>query len=83
MTGNVIPFPRRSTTSFPGGPLDLNFYPEKEVETLKALPEIVIDCDLTGWSFHDLVYYAREGELLLWDALNDVDADGNVVPKWK
>lgn len=35
--------------------LDLNFYPEKQVETLKALPEIVLDCDLTGWTFHDLV----------------------------
>ena len=35
--------------------LDLNFYPEKRVETLKALPEIVLDCDLTGWTFHDLV----------------------------
>jgi hypothetical protein len=83
MSDNIIPFPRRSTTLFPDGPIDLSFYPEQEVETLKALPAIVIDCDLTGWSFHDLVYYAREGELLLWAALNEVDDDGYVVPRWK
>jgi hypothetical protein len=64
-------------------PIDLNFYPEKQIETLKALPEIVRDCDLRGWSFYDVVYYAHQGELLLWAALNEVNDDGDVVPRWK
>ena len=30
--------------------IDLNFYPEQQTATLAALPKIVVDCDLTGWT---------------------------------
>ena len=63
--------------------IDLNFYPEQQTATLAALPKIVVDCDLTGWTFYGLVRCAYEAKLMLWDALNHVSNDGVIVPKWK
>ena len=58
--------------------LDLNFYPEKETETLEELSKIVVDCDLAGWSFHIVVRCAYDAKMMLFNTLYYVNEDGEL-----
>ena len=61
--------------------IDLNFYPEKETATLEELPKIVVDCDLAGWSFYDVVRCAYDAKMMLFNALYHVNEDGEL--RWR
>jgi hypothetical protein len=60
--------------------IDFNFYPEGHLEELVPLLNEGVPKD---WTIARFIEEAYNAKLLLWAALNEVNEDGNVVPKWK
>jgi hypothetical protein len=60
--------------------LDLNFYPEKHMDELDGLLDAEVP---NGWTLARLIEETYDAKLMLWDALNRVDDDGRIVPRWK
>jgi hypothetical protein len=68
------------TINLGGHMIDLNFYPEKHMDELDGLLDVEMP---KGWTIGRFIEEAHNARLLLWAALNEVNSDGYVVPKWK
>jgi hypothetical protein len=60
--------------------IDLNFYPEQHMDELDGLTDVEVP---RGWTLGRLIHSAHNARLLLWDVLNRIDGDGNIVPRWR
>jgi hypothetical protein len=65
--------------------LDLNFYPEREDEAHWTLMQMFdgrggypADIPLT-----EMIRLVVDGELLLWDAMYEVDDEGEIHARWR
>jgi hypothetical protein len=59
---------------------DLNFRPEQHIEELEGLLDVEVP---KGWTVGRFIRCAHDARIGLWDALNMVDRDGNIIPRWK
>jgi hypothetical protein len=58
--------------------IDFNFRPEQHVDELDGLTDVEVP---QGWTLGRLIRGAHDARLLLWDTLNTIDGDGNIVPR--
>jgi hypothetical protein len=59
--------------------IDLNFYPEQHMDELDGLTDVEVP---RGWTLGRLIHGAHNAKLMLWDTLNKIDDDGNIMPRW-